>query len=461
MAALGGAAVENAGFVWWAIRICGSRWGGGRLRHSAMRFSFVAFVCVALFGLNGAAAAESAVSPVASPTKPVLFNTAFESGSIGLIEKLSETEFRLHVRGQQDARGRNRQATWFFVRLDDVVGRELTIRLTAFRGEYNDRPANSPAGAWFRPVFSEDGERWQHFKDATWDVAKDELTLTVHPRGNTIWLAHIPPYPHTRLVALLAEVKKSTHARVEVLGQSVLGRDLHLVTVTNFAKPDTAKKVVWLQARQHAWECGTSFLVEGALKFVTSDAPAAVKLRDGFVFKFVPMINPDSVVRGDVRFNANGFDPNRQWDEVDLGGALWRERNPEIWWVKKALVEQQARRPIVIAVNLHNTEMNEYMDTMVDAEPQQAVLHRLFDRLVAETTFDPSRPKLTIFGSGVGNSTNYIWREAKVPMALMEQRIGPSPKHGRIMTTDDRLEFGAKLIALMAEVAGGGDEVGR
>ena len=51
------------------------------------------------------------------------------------------------------------------------------------------------------------------------------------------------------------------------------------------------------------------------------------------------MINPDSVVRGDVRFNANGFDPNRQWDEVDLRDKLWLERNPESWYVKKALIK--------------------------------------------------------------------------------------------------------------------------
>jgi hypothetical protein len=34
----------------------------------------------------------------------------------------------------------------------------------------------------------------------------------------------------------------------------------------------------------------------------------------------------------------------------------------------------------------------------------------------------------------------------------MEQRIGPSPKHGRIMATADRLEFGRQLIQAMAEV---------
>jgi hypothetical protein len=62
-----------------------------------------------------AATAPSTTPPTPS-APPVLFNTAFESGSLGKIEKLSETDFRLHVKGQQDARGRNRQATWFSFR---------------------------------------------------------------------------------------------------------------------------------------------------------------------------------------------------------------------------------------------------------------------------------------------------------------------------------------------------------
>ena len=84
---------------------------------------------------------------------------------------------------------------------------------------------------------------------------------------------------------------------------------------------------------------------------------------------------------------------------------------------------------------------------------QRAMMHRLFDRLVATTSFDPSRPKLTLFSAGPGNSTNSIWREARIPMLLMEQRIGPSErKLGRIATTEDRLEFGRRLIQEMAEV---------
>jgi hypothetical protein len=36
-------------------------------------------------------------------------------------------------------------------------------------------------------------------------------------------------------------------------------------------------------------------------------------------------------------------------------------------------------------------------------------------------------------------------------MLLMETRIGPGRKLGRIATTEDRVELGRQLIALMAE----------
>lgn len=409
-----------------------------------------------LLVLGLTAALLTAAPPTDPATPPVRFNTAFESAALGKIEKLGEAEFRLHIKGQQDSRGRNRQATWYSFRMDDVAGRELTLRLTAFRGEYNDRPSKAPAGDWYRPVISDDGERWQHVESVAWNEAADELTFTVRPRGDRIWIAHVPPYTHTRLVKFLEEVGRSSHARIEVIGRSVLGRDLHLVAVTNFGRPDAAKKVIWMQARQHAWECGTSFLLEGALRFVLSEETAARKLRDENVFLFLPMINPDSVARGEVRFNVNGFDPNRQWDEVDLRDRRWLERNPEIWYVKKALLAQHARQPIAFALNLHNTEMNEYLETQVDAEPLQGMMHRFFELAATRTSFDPSRPKLTI---GIptklppGNTTNIAWHESRVPMMLLEQRVGPSRKLNRIATTDDRIQLGRELITLMAEVA--------
>jgi murein tripeptide amidase MpaA len=410
------------------------------------------FLAATLF----AHAAETATPAPVSVAPPITFNTAFESASLGKIEQLGATEYRLHLKGQQDARGRNRQATWFYFRMDGVAGRTLTLRLTSMKGEYNERPSPGPGGAWYRPVFSEDGKTWQHFTEAGWDAGQDELTVQLTPRSNTVWLAHVPPYTHTRLLHFLDEVRASAHARIEAIGESVQGRPLHLVAVTNWAKPDAGKKVIWMQARQHAWEAGTSFLLEGALRRVLADDAAAAKLRDENIFLFVPMINPDSVVRGDVRFNANGYDPNRQWNLVDLRDKAWLERNPEIWYVKKALLAQHARQPIAFALNLHNTEMNEYLETMVDADPHQAMMHRFFELAATRTSFDPSRPKLTLTPFTPATAlytTSSIWLEAKIPMMLLEQRTGPSRKLGHIATTAERMHLGGDLIGLMAEVA--------
>src|SRR5262249_18526025 len=64
----------------------------------------------------------------------VIFNKNFEGGALGKIEKLAETRFRCFVEGQCDEHGRNRQANWYYFRMDGVQNREVTLTLTDFVG---------------------------------------------------------------------------------------------------------------------------------------------------------------------------------------------------------------------------------------------------------------------------------------------------------------------------------------
>lgn len=383
--------------------------------------------------------------------QPVLFDTGFEDASLGRIEVLGENDFRVHLAGQEDERGHNRQANWYYFRMDRVAGRDLTLTLTDFVGEYDDKPGAVAMGPDLRPFFSEDGEHWQQFDDMTWDKIKSEATLKFRPTADSIWIAHQTPYPHSRLLRLLDEIDRSPHARVEVIGRTVLGRDLHLVTVTNFAQPDDAKKTVWLIARQHAWESGTSFAMEGALRFITSDDPRARELRDSTVFKFTPMMDPDGCATGKVRFNAHGYDFNRYWEQVDLRDKQWLRKTPEIWYVKKAILEQQARRPIDLLVNLHNNETNEYMETMVENGPTLAMMQRFFQNLAAESTYDPTRAEASVVAHPGRPATNVLWPEDHVPVILVEQRIDTVGKLHRRPTAEDREKFGPQLITVMGE----------
>jgi hypothetical protein len=248
----------------------------------------------------------------------VTFNLNFEGASLGQIEPIDATTVRCHVRGQHDERGRNRQATWYYFRMDHVAGKDLTVTLTDFVGKYHDKPGANPIGPDIVPVFSNDGHTWQHFPTISWDAEKKETTLKFRPERDSIWIAHVPPYTTQDLYRLLADLRDRPTAVVEMIGKTVQGRDIPMVTVTNPDTDDANKKVVWLQARQHAWEAGTSYVIEGALRFITSDDPAARDLLDKVVFISTPMVDLDGCANGQVRSNANGYHVNQHWRQVDL-----------------------------------------------------------------------------------------------------------------------------------------------
>ena len=383
----------------------------------------------------------------------ITFNQNFEGGSLGTVEKLDEATFLCHVQGQYDEHGRNRQASWYYFRMDHVEGRDVVLTLTDFVGEYNGRPGACPMGPDIVPVFSTDGKHWQHFPAMGWDAEKKQATLKFHGEQESIWIAHIAPYTPSDLGRLLEELRGNPHAAVEVIGRTAHGREITRVTVTNTDVPDSGKKTVWLQARQHAWEAGTSYVMEGALRFITSDAPAAVALRDKVVFQFTPMVDVDGCAEGKVRFNANGYDVNRHWDEVDLRHPAFLRSMPEIWYTKKALVVEAARRPIDLMVNMHNTETNEYLGTRADDEATLKMMRRLDAMLAERTSFDPSQKLGMVKVSQ--NDTNSLFTEARIPVLLMEQRIGTSRKLGRRPTVEDRLRFGKELVGVMGEVVTG------
>lgn len=384
----------------------------------------------------------------AQTTTAPRFNTNFEGGCLGKIESTGTNEFRCYLLGQHDERGRNRQVSWFYFRLDNVAKKSLVLTFTDLAGEYNDKPGSVSMDKEDQLVISYDQKNWTYLPVGEWNDETKELTLRITPEQDSIWIANLVPYTHADLLRCLDDINRSPYATVEVYGRTVQGRDMHLVTVTNPDIPDDQKRIVWLQARQHAWETGTSFTMEGALRWAISNDPEAVKLRDQVIFKFTPMLDPDGCATGKVRFNANGLDVNRHWSEVDLRHKDFLKTMPEVWYAKKAILSQHARKPIDVMVNLHNTK-SEYLETQAVDDAPQAMFSKLFDNLQSKTLFDPTR-KLGLRMTAV-NDTNSLYREARVPVALMELRTLKGPKLGRYTTHEDRLKFGSQLIRVMAE----------
>jgi murein tripeptide amidase MpaA len=51
-------------------------------------------------------------------------------------------------------------------------------------------------------------------------------------------------------------------------------------------------------------------MMKGVIDFLISDNPEAKTLRDNFVFKIIPMLNPDGVINGNYRCSLAGCDLN-------------------------------------------------------------------------------------------------------------------------------------------------------
>lgn len=83
-----------------------------------------------------------------------------------------------------------------------------------------------------------------------------------------------------------------------------------------------------MTARVHPGETPSSWMMKGMLDFLTGDSSAARELRDKFIFKIVPMLNPDGVIVGNNRCSLTGRDLNRQYRTVI------RETYPSIWYTK-------------------------------------------------------------------------------------------------------------------------------
>ena len=66
-----------------------------------------------------------------------------------------------------------------------------------------------------------------------------------------------------------------------------------------------------ISGRAHPGESNGSYMMEGFLDFICGKSKEAIQLRKNFIFKIVPMLNPDGVCLGNYRTGISGKDFNR------------------------------------------------------------------------------------------------------------------------------------------------------
>lgn len=146
---------------------------------------------------------------------------------------------------------------------------------------------------------------------------------------DTVYFACNYPYTYSDLRKYIEEkeINHKTIVQKNTICRTLAGNRVQVLTLTNPSEIDN-KKVIVITARLHPGQTVSSFIAKGMIDYLSSQQNVAKILRDKFIFKIIPMMNPDGVIHGNYRTSLSGRDLNRRWQKT------CRDFEPEIYYIK-------------------------------------------------------------------------------------------------------------------------------
>jgi murein tripeptide amidase MpaA len=263
-------------------------------------------------------------------------SSQFDAGNIIVKDASDPQNVRLEIRKDNGSDFYQ----WFYFRVTGAAG-----RLARFVIE-NAAGAAYPGG-WenYEARMSSDLRSWG-LADTSYEDGK--LIIETLIPDDSVWFAYFAPYTLSRHGELIALCQHAAHAKLDVIGQTLDGRDIDRLT---FGEPATGKKTIWVTARQHPGESMAQWAAEGLLDRLVSDTdPGARDLLNRAVVHVVPNMNPDGSFRGHLRTNAKGINLNREWDKASEANS------PEVF----AVLQQMKQTGVDLFLDLHGDEALPY-----------------------------------------------------------------------------------------------------
>uniref|UniRef100_A0A8C0F640 Peptidase M14 domain-containing protein n=1 Tax=Bubo bubo TaxID=30461 RepID=A0A8C0F640_BUBBB len=182
-------------------------------------------------------------------------------------------------------------------------------------------------------------------------------------------------------------------------------------------------------ARVHPGESGGSWAMRGFLDFLLSAHPDARLLRRLFVFKVVPMLNPDGVVVGNSRCSLAGRDPNRAYGTALPGRTVPLPRQCQ--WPYPDACRVLAEREVVLYCDFHgHSRKNNIFMYGCDGSGAGLRLHqRVFPLMLSKNAPDKfSFPscKFKVQKSKAGTGRVVMWRMGVSNSYTLEAAFGGS-----------------------------------
>uniref|UniRef100_W5K071 Cytosolic carboxypeptidase 2 n=1 Tax=Astyanax mexicanus TaxID=7994 RepID=W5K071_ASTMX len=375
-------------------------------------------------------------------TSSLSFESRFESGNLQKAVQVGLYDYELTLRHDMYT---TKHTQWFYFRVRNMKA-GVTYRFTIINlmkssslYEAGMRPLlYSELAAWLKGEgWCRDGSNIRYYRNLCENegTALYSLTWTMQfPYENdTCYLAHCYPYTYSDLQhylrGVISDSVRAAYCKVRVLCRSLAGNAVYVLTITAPGatwKERRNKQAVVVTARVHPGETNGSWMMQGFLDFLLGDSLDARLLRETFVFKVVPMLNPDGVVVGNYRCSLAGCDLNRNYR------TLLRDSFPCVWYTRNMVKKLVAEREVVLYCDFHghSRKNNVFMYGCNDHKDASLQLQeRIFPLMMsknAQDKFSFRSCKFRMQRSKEGTGRIVMWRLGIRNSYTMESTFGGS-----------------------------------
>ena len=153
-----------------------------------------------------------------------------------------------------------------------------------------------------------------------------------------IYFALCFPYTYSNLQEYLYKLSiiKTNRNKIKfsTLNKTICGNPLDILYITNFncsMNDLNNRESIIFTARVHPGETSGSYVIESVINNLLNNSIISNSLLDKYIFKIIPMLNPDGVIHGHYRNNILGKDLNRMWKDPQ------ENITPTIYYLKKLI----------------------------------------------------------------------------------------------------------------------------
>jgi hypothetical protein len=401
---------------------------------------------------------ESCKKDIVEPVLITSVSDDFESGSIGEVTKISNTDWDFYLADDNNNPDLpDKWRNWWFVRMENINTDSVTKISLKNRGW----------PFYYLPVYSYDNSMWLRFsEDEVSQNQDDELIIQKQFEKKTVWLARFYPYTYTDLEKYLDGISGSPFLEIQTPGYSQMNKAMYLLKISNFAVSDSLKNRVFIHARSHPGEVPASFVVEGLVDYLLSASPRAKEILNTTEIYIFPMHNIDGVIAGNYRSTPETENLEVMWyydaeNPIELTADAPQEVNIIHDYAKLLMTGKGPRVSMALNIHASNSEADVRPFFFPHFGPETLGYDtleyglwnkqlRFISSLAANYGSDMLEPVPTEGGSSFASKTypeSWWWVNFKdevmaITMEMTYGRAGYSPKW---VSPDNLRELGASL----------------